>query len=194
MGVFFMALTQQDFIKSAQLIGCDVQAIIAVATVESRGSGFNPDGSLVSLFEGHWFSKLTKGVYDAQYPTISYPSWTKQFYGKTWQAEQARLQLAISLDRPCALMSASFGMFQIMGLNHAVCGFPGPQSFHDALCKGDSEHLAAFTQYVINRGLADELRDKRWSDFARLYNGSGQVAEYSAKLVAAYNNLISIHK
>lgn len=36
-----------------------------------------------------------------------YPTWTKQFYGATWQAEKPRLQQAALLDRDAALKSAS---------------------------------------------------------------------------------------
>lgn len=182
-----MALTKQDYIDAAAVIGCDVAAVMAVAEVESRGGGFNPDGTLKSLFEGHYFSKLTKGIYDKSHPTISYPKWTRAFYGKTWQAEQARLQQAIALDRPAALQSASFGMFQIMGANFAPAGFPGPESFHDALCKNEGEHLKAFANFVIHKGLADEMRNLDWFNFALKYNGPQQaVNKYDTKLAAAY--------
>lgn len=182
-----MALVRQDFLDDAGRIGCEVEAVMAVAAVESSGSGFNPDSSVVSLFEGHWFSKLTKGIYDKTHPTISYPKWTREFYGKTWQAEQARLQLAISLNRPAALMSASYGVFQIMGLNHAYCGFPGPESFYTAMCKDENEQLAAFTSFVISKGLGDELREKNFSAFAKQYNGPEYKAnKYDTKLAAAY--------
>jgi N-acetylmuramidase len=144
-----MRLVREDFLDDAQRIGCEVEAMMAVAAVESSGSGFNPDGTPVSLFEGHWFSKLTKGVYDVSHPTISYPKWTREFYGKTWEAERARLQEAIALDRPAALMSASYGVFQIMGLNHGYCGFPGPESFYTAMCRDENEQLAA----LLVRGL-----------------------------------------
>jgi hypothetical protein len=182
-----MRLTREDFLDDAQRIGCEVEAIMAVAAVESSGSGFNPDNSVISLFEGHWFSKLTKGVYDKDYPTISYRKWTREFYGKSWQVEQARLQLAISLDRPAALMSASYGIFQIMGLNHGYCGFPGPESFYTAMCKDENEQLAAFTSFVISKGLGDELREKNWSGFAKQYNGPEYASlNYHTKLAAAY--------
>lgn len=182
-----MALVREDFLDDAERIGCEVEAVMAVAAVESQGGGFNPDGTPKSLFEGHWFSKLTKGVYDASHPTISYPKWTREFYGKTWQAEQARLQEAIALDRPAALMSASYGVFQIMGLNHAYCGFPGPDSFYTAMCKDENEQLAAFTSFIISKGLGDELKSKDWAAFAKQYNGPGYAEnKYDIKLAAAY--------
>ena len=112
-----MALVKQDFVDDAALIGCDVEAVMAVAAVESSGGGFDPEGFPKTLFEGHWFHKLTNGKYSADYPTLSYPKWTKQFYGKTWQEEKARLAQAMTLDRQAAMLSSSWGMFQIMGFN-----------------------------------------------------------------------------
>ena len=182
-----MALTDADFTRAAAAIGCEPAAIQAVASVESAGSGFNPDGSPKSLFEGHWFHKLTQGRYTADHPTISYPNWTREFYGKTWQAEQARLAEARALDDTAALMSASFGRFQIMGMNHAACGFRTVQDFHQAMCEGEGQQLDAFVAFIQHRGLADELQEHRWADFARLYNGPGYaVNQYDVKIAAAF--------
>lgn len=182
-----MAISEQQFIESASRIGCDVAAVKAVAEVESRGGGFDPTGFPKTLFEGHWFSKLTKGKWDKSHPSLSFPKWTREFYGKGWEAESARLKAASELDRTSALMSASWGMFQIMGFNHAKCGFKTVQQFVNAMCKNEDVQLAAFTEYVINSGLADEMRDKRWKDFARLYNGPGYAAnQYDTKLADAY--------
>lgn len=182
-----MALSRQDFIDDAAVIGCDVAAVMAVASVESNGSGFDPERFPRTLFEGHWFSKLTKGKYDATHPTISYPKWTKKHYGKTWREEKARLDLAVSLDRTAALQSASWGLFQIMGGNHVKCGFKTVQQFVTAMCKSEDAQLAAFTQFIVNSGLADELRDLRWADFARIYNGPMYAANnYDKKMAAAY--------
>ncbi len=182
-----MALTKQDFIDDAQAIGCEVEAVMAVAAVESSGGGFDPEGFPKTLFEGHWFHKLTNGKYSESHPTLSYAKWTKKFYGKTWQEEKARLAEAMALDRTAAMNSASWGMFQIMGFNSARCGFKTIQQFVTAMCKSEDSQLGVFTQYIINTGLADELRDKRWADFARLYNGPEFAANaYDTKLAKAY--------
>lgn len=182
-----MALKREDFIDDAAKIGCEVEAVMAVAAVESRGGGFDPEGFPKTLFEGHWFHKLTKGKFSASHPTLSYPKWTRIHYGKTWQEEKARLAAAIKLDRQAAMMSASWGMFQIMGFNHTICGYKTVQSFVNDMCKSEDAQLMIFTQFIMNSGLADELRDKRWADFARLYNGPEFAKnKYDQKLAAAY--------
>lgn len=182
-----MPLQRKDFEDDAQRIGCDVAAVMAVAAVESKGGGFDPEGFPKTLFEGHWFYKLTKGKFAKSHPTLCFPTWTKQHYGKTWQEEKARLQLAMSLDRNAAMMSASWGMFQIMGFNHVRCGFKTVQQFVNAMCKDENEQMSAFTEFIINSGLADELRDLRWADFARHYNGPAYAQnKYDEKLAKAY--------
>ena len=182
-----MALTRAEFAEAAALIGCETEAVMAVTAVESKGTGFDPEGFPITLFEGHWFHRLTKGKFTASHPTLSYPKWTRQFYGKTWQAEKARLAEAMTLDRTAAMQSASWGMFQIMGFNHTICGFKSVQQFVNAMCKSESSQLNVFAQYILNSGLADELRDRRWADFARLYNGPEfAVNKYDTKLAAAY--------
>lgn len=185
-----MSLTREDFLDDAKLIGCEVEAIMAVAAVESRGGGFDPEGFPKTLFEGHWFHKLTKGKYTQSHPTLSYPTWTRVHYGKSWKEEKTRLNQAIALDRTAALQSASWGMFQIMGFNHAVCGYKTVQQFVNAMCKDENAQLEAFTQFIIQRGLADELRDRRWADFARHYNGPRYAEnKYDIKLEQAYQKI-----
>lgn len=182
-----MALTKEDFMDDAAKIGCKVAAIQAVAAVESAGGGFNPDGTPKTLFEGHWFHRLTKGVYSAKFPNISYPKWTKQFYGKTWQEEQARLNQAILLDPKAAYMSASWGMFQVMGFNFALCEFKTVEDFVAAMRKDENEQLWAFTGYVMHSGLDDELRALNWAAFAKGYNGPEyQKNQYDLKLAKAF--------
>lgn len=180
-------LTEQDFADAAKEVGCSVAAIKAVAKVESLASGMCPDGFPVTLFEGHHFSRYTKGAFDKSHPTISYPKWTTQFYGKGWRAERARLDQAIKLSRNAALLSASWGKFQIMGFNFARCGFDDVQTFVNAMCKSERAQLDIFVDFVKASGLSDELRDLRWVDFARHYNGPGQVTKYADLMAKAYN-------
>jgi len=180
-------LEEFHFESAAKYLGCEVAAIKAVAEVESPRGGFNPDDTPVTLFEGHWFSRYTKGKFNAEFPSISYPKWTKQFYGKNWKEEQARIQQAIALDRTSALMSASWGKFQIMGFNFAVCGFRTIQQFVNAMYKSEEEHLNAFCNYIVRNGLDDEFRDLRWDDFAYQYNGPEyKKNRYAEKLETAY--------
>lgn len=180
-------LSDEDFHKAALRLQCEVAAIKAVAEVESGRGPFNPDGSPTTLFEGHVFHRYTGGKFDISHPDLSYPRWSRQFYGKTWKQEKDRLDRASALSYKAAMMSASWGMFQVMGFNYGAAGFLNIFNFVDAMRESAARHLDAFAAFIENSGLADELREHRWRDFARLYNGPGfAVNRYDEKLAAAY--------
>ena len=180
-------VTSEDFQKAADRLGCEVATVRAVTAVESRGAGFDPEGFPRTLFEGHWFYKLTNGKFATTHPTLCYPKWTRQYYGKGWSQEKNRLNAAIALDREAALKSASWGLFQIMGFNHAQCGFDMVQEFVNAMCADEGAQLDAFVSYVITNKLTEHLKAKNWSEFARKYNGPGyRENKYDTKLQEAY--------
>jgi hypothetical protein len=172
---------------------CDVADIKAVAEVESRGDGFLSDGRVKVLFEGHQFYKFTKGAYAQSHPTICYKKWTTAFYTKGPNAdargagELARLNEAMALNRNAALLSASYGKFQIMGFNFAICGFTTVDDFYKAMQVSEGEHLNAFCNYIKGNAIDDELREHRWAALAARYNGPDfKKNKYDEKLAAAY--------
>jgi hypothetical protein len=164
-------LTNDDYIKASQILGCEIAAIKAVALVESSGSGFFHNGHPKILFEGHIFHRYTKGIYDDKYPTISYLTWTTQHYKKDYLGEINRYELAASLNKQAAGFSASWGKFQIMGFNFALCQFLSLEDFLSAMHKDEQSHLKAFCYYLINSHLDLYLSRRDWTAFARRYNG-----------------------
>lgn len=182
-----MKLATQDFERAAQRLHCPLAAVRAVCEVEAPRGGFNPDGSVVTLFEGHWFYKLTKGAYAQSHPNLCFPNWTREHYGKTWQQEQDRLKTAQALSYDAACKSASWGRFQIMGFNHAIVGFPNVREFVNAMKESEGRQLDAFVEFIEHRELADELQRGDWKSFARIYNGPRFYENrYDEKLSAAY--------
>ncbi len=179
-------LVKADYKRAAARLGCEVAAIEAVAEVESGGrSGFLKDGRPKILFESHKFHKMTGGKYDSSHPDISTAKWVRNYEGGA--KEYGRLERAIALDREAALKSASWGTFQILGQNHALCGFDNVEDYVKAQLPSAGAHLDAFVGFVISNKLDDELRDKRWADFARVYNGPGyKQNRYDEKMADAY--------
>lgn len=182
-------ITDEDFARAARRLACEVATVRAVAKVESGGQrGFLKDGRPKILFESRWFHKLTRGRYDGSHPHLSTSTWVRNYRGGT--GEYARLGEAIALDREAALKAASWGMFQILGVNHAVVGFATVEAYVQAQLDSEGAHLDAFVNFVIANRLDDELRDKRWADFARGYNGAGYARNrYDVKLAEAYAHL-----
>lgn len=177
-------LSLVDFQRAAVALNCSVAAIRAVCAVEAPRGGFLPSGQPALLFERHQFSRRTGRKFDAQYPDISNSERGGYLGG---EAEHGRLQRAAALDRDAALQSASWGKFQIMGFNYDAAGFATLQAFVNAMYEGEGAQLDAFVSFVLDQGLADELRECRWADFARRYNGADYAAnKYDIKLAAAY--------
>jgi hypothetical protein len=169
---------------AASKLGCEVAAVRAVIDVESRG-GFLPDGRPKILFERHYFSRLTKGKFDASHPGISHPKWGG--YGAGGAHQYDRLNQAVALDRDAALRSASWGLFQIMGDHAKALGFADAEAFVAAMVSGEAAQLDAFVRFVKKNRLDDELVRHDWAGFARGYNGPAYRANrYDEKLAAAY--------
>ena len=165
-----MTISNEAFQKAAEDLNVETAAIKAVSTVESRHSGFLDSGEPKILFEAHWFSRFTDNRFDNSHPSISSPTWDRSLY-EGGQEEHERLQKAVELDREAALKSASWGKFQIMGFHWSTCGYENLQDFINAMYESEEAHLEAFVGFIKNENLAEPLRDNRWSDFARRYNG-----------------------
>ncbi|MDH3528783.1 MAG: N-acetylmuramidase domain-containing protein [Acidobacteriota bacterium] len=177
-------LSNDDYCRAAGRLNCDVAAIKAVASVESRGNGFDTKDRPKILFERHKFAKYTNGKYINSHPHIC--NWTAGGYGPS-SAQYDRFSEAFMLDPEAAMMSASWGKFQIMGFNFAVCGFKSVSDFVDAMKENEGRHLDAFVEFVVVNMLDDELRKNKWADFARGYNGPDyKKNQYDTKMAAAF--------
>jgi hypothetical protein len=186
-------LSEDDIREHAQTLNVEVAALKAVIEVESAGKGFLPDGRPKILFEGHIFWDQLKKAgldptrYATDHPQIVYPRWTKQFY-KGGAAEYERLNAAKLIHEEAALKSASWGMFQIMGFNHALCGFDSVKAFVDKLSENERAQMEAFTKFCEKRNLIGYLHDHNWAAFAKAYNGPAYAQnQYDYKLEMKYH-------
>ncbi|RYF34848.1 MAG: N-acetylmuramidase family protein [Comamonadaceae bacterium] len=177
-------LSDDDFQRAATLLRCPVAAIRAVCAVEAPGGGFLPNGQPTILFERHQFSKRTGRQFDKSNPDISNAA--RGGY-KGGEAEHSRLAAATRLDRDAALQSTSWGKFQIMGFNYGAAGFASLQSFINAMYASEGAQLDAFVAFILSERLDGAMREERWADFARRYNGPAFAANrYDTKLAAAF--------
>lgn len=185
-------LTESDFARAAQALGCDVPAIKAVCEVEAPGGGFEADGVTPRiLFEAHHFSRLTNHEYDQSHPAISSPTWNRSLYIGGIK-EHRRMADAAGLDRDAALQSASWGGFQVMGFNWVLTGAKSLQEFVNDMYRSEGAHLDAFIGFVKANNLAEPLRRHQWPAFARGYNGASYAQnKYDIKLAAAHAKFAS---
>jgi hypothetical protein len=184
-------ISEQAYLEAAEDIGCDVAAVKAVAEVEARGNGFLSDGRPKILFERHKFRKYTRGQFNETHPSISGPPGGYQ----GGAAEYGRLKQAIALDREAALLSASWGRFQIMGFNHEICGYPDVEDFVRAMVESEDRHLQAFIAFVEGNHLDRHLRNLDWAKFAKGYNGPDfRKNQYDTKMAAAYEKYAGLER
>jgi len=103
-------------------------------------------------------------------------------------AEHVRLAKAVAIDRECALQSASWGLFQIMGFHWKALGYASVQAFINDQYASEGKQLGTFVKFVqINPGMLAALRAKDWAKFAKLYNGPEYIKNnYHTKLALAY--------
>jgi hypothetical protein len=179
-------LTLAQITDAANRMGIEPAAMRAVLKVESRGSGFGPDGRPIILYEPHIFSRLTARKFDATHPTLSYRNWKDRPYPKTQAERWQQIAAAYELDAEAALGAASWGLFQILGSNHKACGFDTASAFVADMAKSEVNMLKAFEVFCRSNGIVDELQRKDWAGFARVYNGPGQVELYGRLLREAY--------
>lgn len=181
-------LTDNDFKAAAAVLGVEVAAIKAVASVETKGSAWESPGVPRILYERHIMARLlkAKGI-----PTAGLPSdlvnTTPGGYGK-YSEQHGKLDRAVKIDRDCALQSCSWGMFQLMGFNYKLCGYKDIQAFVNDMYASEAKQLQAFVGFIkSNPKLNQALRDKNWPVVAAQYNGADyKINAYDTKLAEAY--------
>ncbi|WP_421236339.1 N-acetylmuramidase family protein [Aeromonas sp. 601039] len=183
---------ESDYVNAASELGCEVNAIKAVALTETGSTGSyykfsdQDDAVLSILFERHKFSNMTNGKYDKSHPEISNP--VGGGYGK-YKVQYRKLMLAYSLDKDAALKAASWGKFQILGSNHLSSGYKDVNEFVSSLSSSEKNHLKAFVNFIkSDNRLLKAIRAKDWLAFALVYNGPRQKG-YDIKMKDNYNAL-----
>jgi len=180
-------LADVDLPRVGALIGVGEDEIHAIIDVESSGSGFDKLGRPKMLFEPHVFwrhlgagAKRTK----AASLGIAYEKWRPGNYPSD---SYPRLAQALDIDVEAALMSASWGLTQILGENHAELGYLTAADMVAAFCGGEAAQLAGTVALIKSKGLSGKLKAHDWAAVARGWNGAGYAANhYDDKLAAAF--------
>lgn len=186
-------LTTEQIKSIAEANNIPYAALRAVIEVEAKGSGFNDDGTPVILFERHIFRRrlIANGKSELavrltkEQPDICYTSMGA--YGK-YSQQHNRMAKAAKYDRTSALESASWGLFQVLGLHWKSLGYPTLQSFINSMYKDEMGQLEAGIRFIKVNKLDRHLRNEDWAAFAKGYNGAAyKVNKYDEKLREAYN-------
>ena len=175
--------------------GFEPAAVLAVVKVEGEAVDMTDgiqdgkvDGLVMIRWEGHYFwrhlpeakraAARKAGLADPKVGGVKNP--------RSMKARHDMLKRAMAIDSAAALKSISMGVGQVMGANHAMCGYRTVfEMWHDAqTLLGQVRMMLGFIKAA---GLDDELREARFTAFARGYNGPGFAANrYDQKMEQAY--------
>lgn len=187
---------------AAVALSCDVAAIRAVATVEAGPSGAFlqdlPGEPPVILFERHTFHRLSGGRFanchaEGLPPSCSLLSSPEPGgYGPV-RLQHQRLAAARTLDDGAAVMSASWGLFQVMGENFRRAGCRSLAEFEAAMRRSVDDHLQLFASFIHADGrLQLALQRYDWTTFARIYNGPAFAEHgYHTRLAEAFRQEVA---
>lgn len=191
---------------AAARLGVELASILAINEVESSGAGFLDNGKPKILFERHiMYRQLAQPRHPeddtaalqahadelaASQPNLVNPR-AGGYAGGT--AEHQRLAHARLIDDACALESASWGAFQIMGFHAVRLGYSSVQDFAARMAKDENEQFEAFVRFLeADPALLKALKAKKWAVFAKGYNGPDyQRNLYDIKLERAYQRHVA---
>lgn len=184
-------LRQSDLERAAAALGVPLAVVMAVNEVESAGAGFLANHRPKILFERHVMHRRLRDHYKvdpaphvAASPNIVNPA-RGGYLGD--EAEHKRLQLASAIHADCAIESASWGLFQIMGWHWSALGYTSARDFAQHMSLSEGAQLDAFVRFVLaDKAVHRALKAGKWAEFAERYNGPDYRANaYDTRIAAA---------
>ena len=201
-------LKDSDYIAAAKRLKVSELTIRVFGAVEGRGVGFLKNGKAKILFERHrmyFYLAQFKGKSFASLQAQTCPSIVNPKTGgyKGNEAEYIRLRLAQNIHPESALMSCSWGQFQIMGENWKELGYETVFDFEKQMQTSESLQLEAFIRFIEWKtgtvggkkvSLLEALRAEDWTAVFTLYNGPNyKKLGYQAKFQKEWDHLEPIY-
>lgn len=187
-------LTDDDYCQVADEIGIDVPSMKAIVEIEAGKShiGISPSGLPVVNFDTTLFRRrIAKAGINPAKAAREHPEAFAALdiirYGSIYDAQYARYLAACEIDPQIAAECTFWGMFQIGGFNWNKCGTVSIEQFVDLMSRSERDQLELFSRFLQCGKMIDNIRNHRWSAFARQYNGPGyQSRGYHTRLASAY--------
>lgn len=193
-------LGQRDLQRAADRLGVPLASVMALNVVESRGEGFAANGRPVILFERHVMHERLQvhGLSEDEADALAarHPGLVSRrpggYVGGT--SEHQRLANARQIHDTAALESASWGLFQVMGYHWQLLGYDSAQDFAERMARHESEQLEAFVRFIeADQALLKALKARKWTEFARRYNGPAYARNlYDVKLARAFDQFSDV--
>jgi hypothetical protein len=157
--------------QQASHVAVPVETALAVFYVESKTAYDPATGLVIIRFEPHIFERKTGQALP--------------FKRGGQREEWDNLERAYRVNPQAALLATSYGLPQLMGFNWQVTRHPGVREMVLAFQRSCEEQVAGFFAFIAKNHLIKPILQEDWQEFARRYNGPGNVATYSGKLVRA---------
>lgn len=192
-------LSHDNMVDAAKKLGIPVAAIMAFNEVESRGQGFIEDRQPAILFERHIMRRrlIHDGSFDVQQLEIDLPGIVNRRTGgyQGGSREHVRLERAKAIDIESAIESASWGLFQILGIHWDRLGYATAVDFEEKMKTSEAMHLDALVRFIkADSRLVAAIQFKEWAKVARIYNGPAFAKnKYDTKLEAAYSRYQALY-
>lgn len=154
----------------------------SVALIETNGKPYLANGFPVLRFEKHVFLRYLKK--NKSVPHLLRKAECLQGCGvETYNK-------ACEIDKKLAMLSTSFGMFQIMGFNFEVVGYSTVEDFVQAMYDSVENQIDAFCKFVVVNKLQNVINEKNYAKFAHQYNGPNyKMNNYDKKLQKNYKTV-----
>lgn len=149
---------------AAREIDCHPSLVRAFAIVESDEKPFTAGGFPVIRFEAHKWRQYRVATKEAV-------AFDKAANSKDLDVRWQQFLAMADVNEEAAIKSHSFGLFQIMGFNHAACGFASATLFLQQM-KDPAEQVKAFKRFVLgNPPLLAAIRKHNAQQVGLHYNG-----------------------
>jgi hypothetical protein len=185
----------------ADELGCEIAALRAVAATESGEMYFMENGLPKILFERHHFYKYTmpnqvkkKGVRRTPHPFAAFADICNPRPGGygVESLQYAKLVKASRQHREAAIMSCSWGAFQVMGGFWEDLGYKSAEQLANECMDSADGQMKLFRNFLKmkdRKPAIDALKVKDWEKFTYYYNGSNwrnQNPKYPTKMADFY--------
>lgn len=202
-----------EFERLISARGLDRKVVKAIMNVEASGSPFSAPGKPIVRFEPHVFLRYSaawklsdgKRLPDRKWPTSAEtqadgitillpgmsaptrPEGKKRRGGQPaeWDAIS---RAASALNRTVAVMSASWGVGQVMGFNYKLLGYANPLDMEASFSVSAEAQKVGILNFLTNKGLSEAVKNRDWMKIGRVYNGD-TTGVAAAHYKAAYDKL-----
>ena len=164
-------------LESAKQFDLPVAAAMAMFSVEASGTAYDPEtGHIIMRFENEtvWKKKYGHGEIPNRH--------------RNQDDEWTALATAAGIHLDHAIMSASWGLPQVMGYNHGLIGYKTAMEMVEAFQDDVRNQVRGFFLFCKNIGIDDDIRVQNWDIVVRRYNGSrpDHPKEWVRQLYAQY--------